>query len=609
MTFVGTLCLLMATSSTAFGTAATQDTISDLVHRYMAWRGGAAYESVASVHEKGRVEAAGLKGAFEQYDGRDGRERTHLLLGALESSSGVSPSGSWTGNQGVIQEMDSASARDARRMIALELGDALLGRGVVKLVERPDETRDGHRWAVLGVEFGGPDRYDVFLDRATGKLLGWRITQNRVTRFRRFGDWRMVAGVRMPFLTEDLFKNPAQNFVQRDDVIELNVPLPDSLFKRPESIRMAQFAGGRTETDPIPFTFYNDRRIYIPGKVNGHRVYLLLDSGAGSTVLDKAYAERLGVKTEGKGVANGTGGQVGMAFARDVHVEIGNMTLRVPTAIVLDLSSVAKQLGHPMPVILGVDVFEQLIVDVDFGRHTIAFHDPAAFQAPPGATTVPLNASAGARTVPVRIEDGPEVQADFDIGNGGSLLLFPSYWRPHHMLQHRTVSERLSGGVGGRHAEKVLTVESLTFAGHTFHDIPASLTKPGIQAVNGDRSVANLGIQMYSRFRVMTDFPHDRLYLVPNATGLDAPFPRDRSGLNIVKEDKRLRVLLVSPGSPAQASGWKTGDIITAVNGHPIGADYGGSALSRWAEGAAGTKVTLTLSDGATRSLTLRDYY
>jgi hypothetical protein len=616
MTFGIALWLLLATptlitrpSMISSDTAAPPSEVAALVDRYIAWRGGAAYLGLASIHEKGRLEGSGLTGTVERYAGRDGSEWQRFVLGGFEGSSAVTTSGGWSENRGVVQEMAQASARDTRRQNRLELGSALEGQSGVTISAQPDESRDGRTWAVLRVEFGGPDRYDAFLDRATGELLGWRITQNRVTRFHHLGDWRTIDGVRMPFLIEDLFDNPASNTVQHDETVEVNVPLPDSLFARPKSVEMAHFGGGRSETDPVPFTFYNSNRIYIPGQVNGHAVDLLLDSGAGTTVLDTHYADSIGLETEGKGVANGTGGQAGVAFAHDVRVTIGNMTLRVPTVAVIDLSGVAKRLGMPMPAILGADVFKQLIVDLDFGRRTIAFHDPAGFTVPAGAVTVPATQGGGLRTVPVRIENGPEVQVAFDIGNGGPLLIYPSYWQSHHLLSHRTVSAHLSGGVGGARQEKVITVKRLTFAGHTFHNVPAVLSSPGVQAVDADRSAGNVGLPVYSRFRLMTDYPHDRLYLIPNAKGLDAPFPRDRSGLSVVKEGAGLKVLFVAPGSPAKAAGWKAGEIITAVNGHPIGDDYNGSALSHWNEGTAGTTVTLTLSDGSTRTVTLRDYY
>ena len=178
------LALLLATPAPR----ARPDDVSVLVGRYIAWRGGAAYEAITSIHEKGTLESAGLHGTFERYAGRDGRERQSFTLGGFEGSSAVLPTGSWGENNGVVQDMPDAAVLDRRRLTLVDFGAALRGAGGAKLVRRADETRDGRSWAVIGVEFGGPDRYDVFVDSTTGELLGFRVTQNRVTRFLRLGD-------------------------------------------------------------------------------------------------------------------------------------------------------------------------------------------------------------------------------------------------------------------------------------------------------------------------------------------------------------------------------------------------------------------------------------
>ena len=62
------------------------------------------------------------------------------------------------------------------------------------------ETRDGRPWGVIRVSFGDEDSYDAFIDPATGELDGC-ILENRKGRFwNSFYDWRVVDGVRVPFL-------------------------------------------------------------------------------------------------------------------------------------------------------------------------------------------------------------------------------------------------------------------------------------------------------------------------------------------------------------------------------------------------------------------------
>jgi predicted metalloprotease with PDZ domain len=108
---------------------------------------------------------------------------------------------------------------------------------------------------------------------------------------------------------------------------------------------------------------------------------------------------------------------------------------------------------------------------------------------------------------------------------------------------------------------------------------------------------------------LITYYPNDALWLIANPKALIEPFAKNRAGLDFTPAPDKLVVMLVRPGSPAQRSGWKEGAEVIAIDGHRIDAKYSGSALSHWTEQPAGTVVSLTLSDGSTRQLTLADYY
>jgi hypothetical protein len=275
----------------------------------------------------------------------------------------------------------------------------------------------------------------------------------------------------------------------------------------------------------------------------------------------------------------------------------------------MDLSQIGEQSGHPMPFILGKEVFNELIIDIDFAHHRIAFRDPTAFSAPPGAVRIALGRHRDRRSIPVSVEGRAAVSFDFDLGNNGALIVYSAYRDQVDLLAGRRQSLGLSAGVGGLIKSKVATLKSISLAGIDIAAVPAEFPDAADNEVNSDRTAGNIGLAVFSRFRLLTDYPHDALWLIPNPEHLHDPFVKDRSGLAALPATDRLKVLMVAPGSPAERAGFKEGAEILAINGKPIDAGYSGSDLSQWAHQAPGTAVKLTLADGSTQQLILQDYF
>lgn len=589
----------LALAALTLATPAHAQDLRDVLDRHLAWRGGAAFADARSLSYQGAVAGAGLKGEVESYADRDGRVRGALTLGPLKIIEAIAAE-AWTQRDGVVEAMAAEAVEDQKHRAALEFASAYDLR-TARLIGT--ETRDGRSWSVVRL-FPGTDVYDAFIDPATGTLLGFRIVEDRRGRFLKLGDWRTVEGVRVPFLREETTDTPGEITRVLVRSADINATLAETAFARPEGRRVASFTGGKTTTGPLTFDFFRGNRIYIPAKVNGHDVQVLLDSGAETSVLDKTWAEAHGIKSEGELTAVGTGGQAVAGLARDVSFEVGALKLQNLNVATLDLRAISAQLGAPLPVILGAEVFKQLIVDIDFETKQIAFHDPAGFKPPKGAAVVPVTSSGGIRAVPVSIEGGPPVQVHFDIGNGSPFLLASVYWEPRKMLEGRPSSKVLSGAVGGVREQPIASLKTLTFGGVTFRDVPAVFQMAGNTAIDGDRNSGNVGLPILSRFRMMTDYPNDRLYLIAHKDAASLPFAKNRGGLRTVRNPAGLRVVHVSPGSPAAAAGFKPDDLIIALDGKPIDA-----AAEQWQTGPAGKTVALTMSDTTVRNVTLKDYY
>lgn len=599
LSFIGAAILAFA------ALPAHADDLSDLKARYIAWRGGPAFQKAFGVEAEGTGKVGAYGGPAHRWQAGD-RVRERVEFGSLKTDTYVGPAAAWSVTlSGQIETPSASEQAAARRKALLTFDDALQGEGGAKVTLGPAETLDGRAVRALHLSFGDADAYDLLIDPKTGELVAQRQLEDQRTSLIRYADWRKVEGVLMPFKetlrTADDPLEQALTFTRMD----LNPRVAETTWAKPAPVRIYSFDKGAKRTDPLAFDFYLGSRIYIPATVNGQETHVLLDSGAETTVIDKAWAEKMGIKPSAAVVAVGTGGRQEAQLASGVTIRIGAMELNNITVALIDLAAIEKMIGRPLPVVLGKEVFNELVVDLDFEGKTIAFHDPQVFQAPAGAVETPVIMANGIRSVPVSVEGGPPVQFDFDIGNGGPLIVYSAYWKAHGLLDDgRGKSKTLSGAVGGLREQQVATVRSLTFGGATFTDIPTVFTDDRGESAESNRTLGNIGLPILSRFRMYADFSHDRLFLQPTAA-VAKPFPRDLTGLRMQPGAEKATILMVAPGSPAEAAGMKTGEVVVSLDGVPL-KEAGLSALRAK---PAGTTLKVTTEAGKTYELTLKAYY
>lgn len=602
--------LMTATAWLALaGPLAAQDaSVDEVVDRYREWRGGAAFEAMAAVRQEGQIRASGLEGTIVLLAEADGDLRREQDLGVVRSGSARHGADGWVlTNSGQIEALSPHAAEDLRR-------DALLRfEGVLddpsRLSRRPDIEMDGRTLAVIAVDFGPDgDEHELWIDAATGELYGLRVVRDRRESVVTFGDWRMVEGVGMPFL-ERVVDDIGEPGEVRWSTIDLNPAVTDSAWDRPVVVAAHRMASeGAPDSGPIAFDLYAGTRIYIPATVNGTATEVLLDSGAEMTVLDKTFAESLGLELEGDVAAVGTGGVGEARFARGVTLDLGGIAFTDRTVAVIDLAAIGQALGRPLPVILGKDAFNGLVVDIDFPTRRLTFHEPEGYVPPAGATELTLVSSGAIRAVPVSIEGRAPVLFDFDTGNGGALILYPAYAEAEGLLDGRPATTVMSGAVGGVRESGLATIRSLEIGGFEVRDIPTVFPPAGPSAVDADRTAGNIGMGVLGRFRLVTDFANNRLWLSATPEALAAPFAKDRLGMGIRLDPGVIVVTRVSAGSPAEAAGLTPDARIVAVDGSPA-AEMDAAALRTMLTSPAGREVVLTLEDGSTVRLVARDFY
>ena len=355
---------------------------------------------------------------------------------------------------------------------------------------------------------------------------------------------------------------------------------------------------------PQPFDLYRDTRIFLGGEVNGQQTPMLLDSGASLTVLDRAFATKLGL-TGGRPVAvQGAGGNERGEIYRGLSLKAGNIAFTGLTIAVMDLGLVGKALGRPVPVVLGRDLFMSSIVSIDFERQSISFAPRKNFVPPTSGKEVPLRRRGPLHILPVRIGRLPPHDAIFDLGNNGAISLSLEYHRSMPYFAGLPSATAMGGGVGGLHEVKRVTLPSVEIGGARFDNVPAQL---GALADGPYAGLANAGIQLFRPFVLTLDLAGDRMWL--ERSNSPAIFSRDRAGLFVTFEGDHYQVRHVTPEGPAAKAGIKVGDRLVAILGRPVGPGFPDAPESEWPFAPAGTPVEVGLADGRIVIVTLADFY
>lgn len=584
----------------------------ETLKKHVEWLGGeAAWQAVEGLRLEGTVKVSGLEGSLSVTLFRQGYQLNQYDLKVVQGREGVNPDDAWEINpSGQIETMGADKAAMQRRQIGQAFGLHLVGKDGSKRTFPGMEEKDGKNWEVVRFNYPGGDYLDLFLDPADGSCAWARQLEDTETSWVHFTDWRMVDGLRFPFSQESTFDIPMKNQTVTWNTITVLHDLDPGEFERP-----APEASPVSILDPsgstawIPMDLYLDRYIYLRGTVNGTGTDIVLDSGAGMTVLDKATADNAGLVGEGALPAVGTGGAVEASMVNDITLEIGSLHLEGISAAVIDLSDINKRLGRGLSVILGKEVFHSVIVDIDYPNHRIAFHDPESWSYEGDGTEMTLlPAEDGHKRFTMQVENLPPAEFDLDTGNGSEMVLFGAYADANGILDGRArVSESQGGGVGGRRVSKITTLRSVTFAGHVLEDVPVTIAPAQEGAFNTTRNAGNVGASIFTRFHMVFDYPGDRMFVEPGADW-DAPFRKNRTGIQADFVDGSLDVSYVAPESPAAAAGIKTGDRILAMNGKEPGDDFWKTDYKVFF-GEEGSKLKLDLADGRSVELELATYY
>ncbi|HEU4729913.1 MAG TPA: PDZ domain-containing protein, partial [Kofleriaceae bacterium] len=287
-------------------------------------------------------------------------------------------------------------------------------------------------------------------------------------------------------------------------------------------------------------------------------------------------------------------------LARGRELAVGDVRLAAPVFYVIDLEALGDVEGEDIDGLVGFELFERLVVRIDYPGRALTLTRRDGFTPPAGAIVVPFELRERTPIAAGSI-DGIPARFTIDTGSRGSLSTTSPFTRANGLeARYRPAFEAIVGwGVGGPSRARPVRFGRVQLGDAVITDVSGELFTGDKGALADPDSSANLGGGILKRFAVTFDYRDRRMYLEP-APGV----PRDvydRSGMFFLRAGDALRVASVVPGGPAARAGVAADDRIVAIDGVPVASQ----PVWRWREllsaGEVGARHRLTVERAQAR--------
>jgi len=210
---------------------------------------------------------------------------------------------------------------------------------------------------------------------------------------------------------------------------------------------------------------------------------------------------------------------------------------------------------------------KHFVVDIDFDNGVITLTKPEEFHPADGFLELPMKELMRASwSIPANLEfiSGRTVSVDLamDLGYGNALEIATD--GEHKIaVPEKALEASLGFGIQGETKGHFGRIKSMTIGDYEIHGVIAAFAEPGSNSFHE----ITVGMQIFTRFHMVYDYPHQRMFLKPGRT-FDDPFEYNMSGLSMRRgRGDYLDILRVHENSPARDLGLKISDRVLKING------------------------------------------
>ena len=561
-------------------------------------------------YAEGTLSLGGMEGTVKLWSQKPGMSRLEVALGPLNIIQGDNGEHSWVLDQNgklqVITNPDDATVKRRRiRKLIDEYAYADPKSDTFEVSFQGIENVNGADCYVVKITDNiNVDSYTYYINSQTWLLEKASIVEDIESRNDFYADYRNVEGLQVPFHIKEVSHQTDQAQETNLTKYVSNPEIDPSTFEPPpQGAKDYQFTDG-DRAENVPFKFIGNH-IFIPVNAGGKERLWVLDTGADVTVLNKAFADELGLEQEGEIAGQGAGGTVTVGFTTLPPYSLKGIQFQKQTVAVIDMDELIRWMGVDVVGILGFDFLSRFVTRVDFAKELLSFYEPETFQYAGEGHIVDMhlrNGSFAAKATLDGIHDGYWL---FDIG-ASSASLDGRYALREGFTKKSGVLRR-AHGAGHEYQTKSIKCDSLLFAGFTLYKPPIGFPYGGTDTTFTADQVGRLGNTLFRNFVLYCDYAGERL-IVEKGDKFGQAWPEDNSGMQLIWNiNHEVEIVYVSPDTPAAKAGFAKGDLIRSINGIKADLFDGLIAIRKLLTADPGTKYDFVIDrEGKSKKLTLK---
>jgi len=580
----------------AIAAAVSAQGISDpyeILNRYFQAAGGLErLLSERTSYSEATLSLGGMEGSLKIWMRKPGQNRVETTLGPLNIIQGDNGEHAWVLDQNgklqVITNPDDATVkrRQVRRLIE-DYAFAKPGSDIFKVSLEGIERVEGRDCYVIKITNKiNVDSYTYYINAQTFVQEKTVFVEDIESRDVFYGDYRQIKGLLVPFWIKEVPRQTGQAQEIRITRYVSNLKIKLTLFEPPkQDTKDYQFVNG-DRAENIPFKFIGNH-LYIPVTVSGKERLWVLDTGASMTVLNKEFAEELGLELEGEMKGRDAGGTVTASFTTLPPYSVKDIQFQDQTVAVIDMNELIRRLGTDVVGVLGFDFLSRFVTKIDFANELVSFYELENFEYAGDGHVLDMHIYNSVFSVHAVLDGAQSGSWLFDIGAGTTHLDGRYALREGYAKKDGVI--RMGHGAGNEFRVKDIKCDSIQFAGFTVYEPEISFSYGGTDTTFTADQIGVLGNSLFRNFVLYCNYTSERL-IVERGDKFNQPWPVDNSGLQIGwGQNREVEVSYVSPDTPAEKAGFAKGDLLRSINGINVGLFDGVIAIRKLLEANPGT--------------------